>query len=275
MELHQGELPVEVPLLDPKTRQTAMTTVTQGGRRDLKSTTATSGGLGFSLTTQNQLETTLYYWRVKVQDTIGPLSLLSALQYEDYLPGIVIREPSLLDGVPGPIRSIDIGWHNLGEVNAAGVDLKVRKRTRAWGGHLISEVGATWNSDYKYRELPAEISLPLDRVGTASERGSILRHRATVQFAWENDTWRLATTITEHPSYRDADALNRFSFSVRSQTLVDLRISRYWGASSLTVGATNLFDSEPGYANVSAWGYDVSQGDLRGRFLYGEVRIGF
>jgi iron complex outermembrane receptor protein len=275
LELHMDASPFDVPITDPKTNQTAIATVIAGGRRDLKPTTAKSGGLGFSLTTQKQLEISLHYWQVEVKDRINVLPLLATLEHEDYLPGRVIRAPSVIEGVPGQIRIIDIGWQNLGEVHAAGLDFKLRKEFPAWDGRLVSELGATWNAHYSYRDLPAQVSRLSDRVGIASEVGTILRHRAIARVAWENSAWRFAANVTAHPSYSDLDALNQSRFTVRSQTLFDLNISRRWRTSSLTVGAINLFDSEPGYANVSTWGYDVSQGDLRGRFLYGEVSIGF
>jgi hypothetical protein len=146
---------------------------------------------------------------------------------------------------------------------------------QAWGGRLASDLGVTWYSQYRYRDMPEEVSALSDRVGIASQRGTILRHRAIAQLSWENSAWRVAANITEQPRYSDLNASSPARFTVRSQALVDLNLSRRWGTSSLTVGAINAFDSEPGYANVGPWGYDHSQGDLRGRFLYGELRIGF
>lgn len=269
-ELHATSMPFDIPVTDPKTGQTTVATVVQGGRQGLKPTTATSSGLGITLSAPKDFDLSVYYWQLHVRDRISILPLQTTLEYEDYLPGSVIRES------PGnAIRLIDIGWQNLGETDAAGIDLKLRNQFRIWGGTLSSEVGLTWNTHYSYRDLPAAVGSASDRVGIASELGTVLRHRGAAEFAWENNAWRIVANITEHPRYRDIRFDSLASTAISSQTLLDLNVSRRWGASSLSIGMFNAFDSEPGYSNASIFGYDPSQGDLRGRFVYGELRIGF
>jgi hypothetical protein len=85
------------------------------------------------------------------------------------------------------------------------------------------------------------------------------------------------------PSYADARGGVPNGRRIGAQTFLDLQVSVDLGGldpdsgllegCQLTAGASNLFDQQPHFAEVSGvQGYDMSQGDLKGRFWY--VRLG-
>ncbi len=273
-ELHLKRQSIDSPVLDPKTDQTTVASIVVSGRRDLQATTAKAKDLGFTFRTPAQLELSVDYWQVSVANRIDSLPLFETLANEDYLPGRITRGPG--DGAgPGRILSIDLGWQNLGEIHASGVDVTAQKAIELGTGRLRARLGLTWNEKYRYRDLPKEIATLTDRVDIAAERGTIPQYRASTQITWEDSRWRLTANVLHRPSYRDAFAGIQNGYYVASQTTLDLNIARRWTGTSLTVGATNIFDSEPDFSTVSAWGYDTSQGDLRGRFVFAELKRGF
>lgn len=274
-ELHQSTISMSMPILDPKTNETTVATISAGGRQDLEPTTATSGKLGVAIKLSRRWTASVDYWQVEVEDRIDTLPLLVTLVNEDYLPGVVTRGPPLSDDVPGPIQTINVGWQNLGELRATGFDFNVRGEIDLWSGKLTPELGVTLNKQYSFRDLPPEISALIDRVGEASALGTISDYRAVGSLTWENDSWRLTTNVRHHPRYRDSDPGIASLGIVSSQTLVDSNAAFKLGNAKVTAGVLNLFDTEPAYSSVSSWGYDPSQGELRGRFYYTEVKFEF
>jgi iron complex outermembrane receptor protein len=122
-------------------------------------------------------------------------------------------------------------------------------------------------------------ALPLDRVGIANSQGTIPQWRAVGSVAWKHGDLGVSTTTTFVPSYQDSDwwtgPLDRRIGSqvlVDVQTWLDLRAEGFMDfvdGSTLTLGARNVFDDRPEFANAGgSEGYDISQNDLIGRFIY-------
>jgi iron complex outermembrane receptor protein len=275
-QLNLSPFSLEVPVRDPKRNETSIATIISGGRRDLAPSTASSSTVGFALTPLGGLRLTADYWRVHVEDRIATLPIETLLANEDLLPGRVIRADSTGPiVVPGPIQSIDIGWMNLGEIEAAGIDLGLRHESSLWGGKLVTKFDATVNTEFSLRDLPPPVGTYVDRVGIASEQGTILRHRAILAVTWSDELFRITANVRHHPRYRDSSAGVAQPFHVPSETLVDLNASLKFGAARVTIGATNLFDSTPGFSRMSSLGYDPSQSEMRKRFVYIDLGYSF
>jgi iron complex outermembrane receptor protein len=128
-------------------------------------------------------------------------------------------------------------------------------------------------------------ALPLDRVGIANVQGTIPEWRAVGTLTWKLRRFGASTTTTFVPSYQDADVwTGPLDRRIASQTVVDLQAwidldmagAALLDGSTLTVGARNLFDRAPEFAHAGAsFGYDISQSDLTGRFLYFRLRKRF
>ena len=113
--------------------------------------------------------------------------------------------------------------------------------------------------------------------------GTITKWRAVGGLDWDRD-WLGATMHVRYiPSYDDTRGGVRNGRRIGAQTFVDLQAAFELGKLAegspllrgvqLAVGATNLLDQRPDFAEVlGVQGYDMSQGDLKGRFWY--VRLG-
>jgi outer membrane receptor protein involved in Fe transport len=71
---------------------------------------------------------------------------------------------------------------------------------------------------------------------------------------------------------------------IGSQTLADFQTwadldfegSAFLDGSTITLGARNVFDTSPRFANAGgAYGHDISQSELTGRFIYVRIRKRF
>ena len=118
----------------------------------------------------------------------------------------------------------------------------------------------------------------VDRIGTASIDGSITHWRGQAGIRWLKSVWGASLFARYIPSYDDADWTGTpAGRRIDAQILVDAQLSvdmtevqpgALHGV-SLQLGATNLLDEMPPFAEIgSPYGYDFSQGDLRGRFVY-------
>src|SRR5690606_26673049 len=133
-------------------------------------------------------------------------------------------------------------------------------------------------------DVPTTASI--DRVGIASPSGSIPRWRAVGGLGWKRNGVGLSATLDYLPGYMDAGAGGLTGRRLPSRTLVDMQAtfamdemfapSPLLGDLGLQLGAKNLFDASPPFADVGySAGYDVSQGDLVGRLGYVRLTKGF
>jgi outer membrane receptor protein involved in Fe transport len=113
--------------------------------------------------------------------------------------------------------------------------------------------------------------------------GTITKWRAVGGLDWNRGPLSATMHVRYIPSYDDTRAGVRNGRRIAPQTFVDLQASLDLGrldrsrallrGLELTAGASNLFDEQPHFAEVTGiQGYDTSQGDLKGRFWY--VRLG-
>jgi outer membrane receptor protein involved in Fe transport len=97
--------------------------------------------------------------------------------------------------------------------------------------------------------------------------------------SWRLGDFGVSTTTTYIPSYQDADLLQgplhrRISSqtTVDLQTWLDLEADGWLDRARLTLGARNLSNETAEFAHAGgSLGYDFSQAELTGRFLYMRV----
>ena len=208
------------------------------------------------------------------------------LANEDLFPERVIRAaPTAADvaaGLPGSVTHIDISRMNFGQLTTTGIDLGLRYDFESAFGQFAANAVATWIGDYETVDVPATPAV--DRVNLANETvGTITKWRAVGGLDWDRGALSATMHLRYIPSYDDARGGVRNGRRIAAQTFLDLQASVDLGrldsglglleGCQLTVGASNLFDQQPHFAEVAGvQGYDTSQGDLKGRFWY--VRLG-
>jgi iron complex outermembrane receptor protein len=181
------------------------------------------------------------------------------------------------------LRSINLARINYGDLDTSGIDLDGSLLVERPWGCLKLGLAVTWINEYLSRDMNQ--ALPLDRVGIANVTGTIPEWRIVSTIAWKLGNYGLSTTTTYTPSYQDADLLTGpLDRRLSSRALVDLQAwmdvkmdgNALLDGSTLTLGARNVFDEAPEFANAGVnLGYDFSQSELTRRFIYFRVNKRF
>jgi len=283
----ESQLPF--PVVDPR-RSGAPATVSliTGGNAELEPTRgkALNAGIVFTPEARAALELSASYWHVTMENRITLLQPALVLANEDLFPERVVRAaPTALDvaaGLPGSVTQIDISRMNFGRLTTSGIDLGLRYEIQSAFGQFAANAVATWIGEYETVDVPATPAV--DRVNLANQTaGTITKWRAVGGLDWDRGALSATMHLRYIPAYDDARGGVRNGRRIAAQTFLDLRASVDLGrldpdfgllqGCQLTAGASNLFDQQPHFAEVTGvQGYDTSQGDLKGRFWY--VRLG-
>jgi iron complex outermembrane receptor protein len=259
---------------DPLRHELATVQFTMGGNSELEPATARSltAGVVFSPDSAFNWNVSADWWRIDMKNRVVSVPPQVMLANEALFQDRIGRDP-----VTGALRTIDSSRINVGGVKAAGVDFAVKADFLTEFGRFTPELQATWFDRFDSTDVPGQA--PVDRVNLASELGSILDWRAILSLKWRRGPLGAAAFARYTPSYDDAIAGARTGRTVAAQTLIDLQASLdlglMYGRESrldgvkLWAGAVNLFDEQPGFANVGdAAGFDSSQGELKERTWY-------
>lgn len=248
-----------------------------GGNPELENVSAHSftTGIEYRASGRPSFQFGAHYWRVTMSDRII-VPRVSDVEKLEELGRVMRLAPSEEDrsaGRPGAIQLIDASLLNHGRLETNGIDLEISYLVASELGRLKAGLSATWVDEYISRELTSKQEF--DRVGIASLDGTVPEWRLVGGLNWEALVWGASTTITFTPSYRDAGLSGVLNRRLRSRTVVDMQAWLVLGGSDaldgwrLTAGARNIFDQDADFANVGLQlGFDVSQADLRKRFVY-------
>jgi iron complex outermembrane recepter protein len=283
-ELNMPQTLSPLPIADPRRGgEVSNVGIITGGNPELDVVTARSFTAGFVFGAPDipGLRVSGNYWEVEMDNRIMAPLYQELLRSEEQYPGRVVRSEAstedLQRGWLGRLHSVEITRLNYGSLETSGIDLETSFLIDGKSGDLQLDLSLTWVEKYQSRDMNQV--LPLDRVGIANVQGTIPEWRAVGSVAWKSDRFGASTTATFTPSYRDADLTMRGPLDRRisSQILLDLQAwiglslqgESLFDGSRFTLGARNVFDAAPEFANVgSILGYDYSQTELTGRFMY-------
>lgn len=257
-----------------------------GGNKDLRPIEGKSSSVGIVWTPQRwpDLRLSANYWNVSLEERVSAFGTFLLLAHEDEFPDRVHREaPTAEDislGRPGRLTSIDVSRINYGRLDTSGVDIEFAFAFDTAIGRFTPSISGTWVNEYETVDLPG--SAKTDRVGRASGLGTIVEWRAIATLGW---SWRgigASVTARHTPEYADASpgANTPNGRRVSAQTIYDAQLSfempslnSSWTRDlKLAIGARNIFDREPPFAEVGYdTGYDLGQGELRQRFIYASL----
>jgi iron complex outermembrane receptor protein len=286
-ELYQPDVFGATLVVDPRRNESYSALQLSGGTLGLQATRGESFAAGIAFTPEAiaGLQVSGSYWRVMMNDRVGPLNSLFAVTHESQFADRVLRaEPTaeeLAAGRPGRILQIDVSRLNLGRLTTSGIDIGAKYEFDIAASHFAADVKATWIDKYESLDLPGEP--PVDRVNVANSLGTIAKWRAISSLDWQRGPLNATAYVRYIPSYDDTRAGVRNGRTIRSQTFLDLQFSLDFGklmedsrllhGVEFSAGALNVLDELPDYAEVNGvQGYDTSQGDLKGRFWY--LRLG-
>jgi iron complex outermembrane recepter protein len=258
-----------------------------GGSRDLEATRGESFAAGIDFTPEaiKGLQLSATYWHVVMDSRVIALNAAFAVTHESQVADRVQRAAPTADdlaaGLPGRIVQIDVTRMNFGRLTTSGIDFGASYAFDTAAGRFAADVKATWIDEYESLDLPGEPAV--DRVNVANSLGTITKWRAITSLDWQRGPLNATAYVRYIPSYDDTLEGVRNGRTIPSQTFLDLQFSldlgSLMGDSTLlrgvefSAGALNVLDELPHFAEVAGTqGYDMSQGDLKGRFWY--LRLG-
>lgn len=285
-ELYTPRVQPSLLIPDPlRSGEVTNVTLIVGGNPDLQVVTARSFTAGFVFSPEKLPDLRIggSYWRVVMDNRIMAPIYQELLKPGSLFGDRIVRDPPTdLDvqaGRVGRLRSMDLTRTNYGDLDTSGVDLDGSYLMERPWGCLKFGLAVTWVDEYLSRDMNQV--LPLDRVGVANVQGTIPEWRTVGTVGWRFGDFGASTTTTFVSSYRDADIVKGpLDRRINSQILVDLQAwmdlkfegNALLDGSTLTLGARNVFDRSPEFANAGvSLGYDFSQNDLIRRFVYFRV----
>jgi iron complex outermembrane receptor protein len=288
-ELYLTTIPTLMRVNDPARNEPANVIVTTGGNRDLLPSNGKSLTAGILFNPEGPMNWRLSadYWRVDMDARVVMLPVAQLLANEAQFADRVTRADRTAADIaanrPGALREVDGSRINSGRVQVSGVDFAIRSSFQTRFGEFRPELLATWFDEYLSVDVPGQ---PVtDRVDLASELGTILEWRSIFSLGWARGPFGATAVARYTPSYDDAVVGVRNQRTIRAQTLLDLQgvihfdelfDASLWKGVKLTAGASNVLNEEPRFAEVGgALGFDLSQGDLKQRFLYMQIEKKF
>lgn len=264
-------------LPDPRrNNELSLFAIISGGSDSLVPTVGQGWGGRIEYEASDGLSFSVGYWHTSIEDRIAYLPFTYVLAHESRFPALVVRaDPTpqeLALGMPGALVSVIVVPGNYGDLQADGIDVGVKGLVITHFGRLTSTLTATWNHSYT-TNLGSGLK-PEQRVGIANGAGTIPRWRSVMSVGWERAAWSVSGAARFVSEYDDASlggARNGRSVpeSIQIDAQASIRLTKMFQGLKLTIGATNIFDAEPAYAEVfGVSGYDPTQADLRQRFWY-------
>ena len=264
-ELNLPAVSVPVQIYDAKRDEAVYAWLTFGGNSKLRPTTGGSTNIQLTYASPDSLFASVNYFSIRLRDRVAVLPLEAVLAAEDQFDGRVGREQTPEDvaaGRAGRLTWVDTTRYNVGRLFTRGVDLTLRKTFDATFGTLTPQLDVTWIDVFRYSDSPSKNAPLINRVGIASEQGTITPWRAVASLGWQRNVWAATTYLRWVPAYQDVGGGR-----IGSQQLFDLNVSYApSGRFALTLGATDIANTSPRFARVgAAMGYDSSQWDPVGR----------
>jgi iron complex outermembrane receptor protein len=261
-------------------------TLTSGGNPDLEPEEAESfsAGVVYQPSFLEGLDLSLDYFSIDQSLRVQSPDALTLLLNADLFPERVTRAPptpeDIAAGLPGRLLALDIRRLNLGRIETDGVDFRLNYRARTSVGTFTPSLSATWVHSYKAANFPGQ---PLvERVGTASrDPGTVPEWKAVAGLSWSRSGWQAGFSARFVSSYQDVNVSGvEIDRRMPAQWYLDVNTSYRFDESAasgllrgvtLRLGAANVLDREVEYSDVNIIGYDPSQADIRGRFVYGSI----
>jgi len=251
-----------------------------GGNPDLRPEDSESWSTGIIWTPAwNAARIGFTYWSISQKNRVLTLHPGLILENESLFPDRVLRaDPTPADtaaGWPGQILRIDTRAINYGELRTNGIDAMVTAGFETHVGRMSPSITATWTNSYQISDLPNTPAV--ERVGVANFNGTVPRLRAVANLLWERNPFSASIAARYRSAYDDVNTLNEvYGRTISAQTVFDVQAALTLDSAhsklkgfTLRLGGTNILDAELPFSEViGTAGYDPSQGDIRGRFLY-------
>ena len=274
-----GPDPVRCPVTGLPEDCNVEATVVTGGNPALKPSKSKQASLGL-VVSSGTVQLSLDAWRIRVDDGIWQTSVDLVLSGDPQYEGrnIVRASPDPATGLPGSITQVLAVHENIGRSQVSGVDLHLQWRMapRPWG-RLAFDLDGTYVSNAEYAD-------GFDCVGCSDGSASVVRWQHYMTLGWDYEQWAATLGQTYRRGYIDAfpdgqgEPRRVSDYIVWDAQIAWRTSSARWRAIRLALGAKNLFDRDPPFANQRSYpqiGYDPFYADPRGRFVYATLSLSY
>nr|WP_268409563.1 TonB-dependent receptor [Alteromonas sp. a30] len=232
------------------------------GNPDLQPEESSSYNLGMIYEVSDDLSFSLDYYDYDIEDIIASdtQALFDARGLD---PDVVERLPTSNPNDPGEVVRIFDTFQNLNDLETSGLDLDVKYKLQSeYGDFNFSYV---LNYVLNYEEFRGGSATP------AVEEGEFEQPevRWTTAMDWTKDDFAASLAINYVGEFDGDEDAGFGDKTVDSMTTVDATFS-YFGIenTTLTLGATNLFDEEPPFSHHDFMGFVNTLHSGQGRFVY-------
>ncbi|WP_085298896.1 TonB-dependent receptor plug domain-containing protein [Cognaticolwellia mytili] len=182
-------------------------------------------------------------------------------------PSVVERLPSNIAGDPGEVVRIFDQFENIGNVTTSGLDIEANYGLETDMGDFKFSYALNYVLSYEDARPNADGSMRIDTQEGDFEQPEV---RWSFNTAWVKGDWNASMAINYIGEFKqDASVAADGISDIDSWTTVDTTIN-YIGFenTTLSLGATNLFNEEPPFSYHDFMGYVNSTHSAQGRFMY-------
>jgi iron complex outermembrane receptor protein len=247
---------------------------------DLQPEESTQYSFGFVLEPSRNLDLSLDYWNIEVEDLISTLGEQIIIESPDKYDGSYIERDEF-----GYISNVLLLKDNQGELQTSGFDIGAQLRTDEGSlGRFGLSLTGTYVLEYDRQFGPLEPYR--SNLGRFLNDQVVQRWRHRVALDWEYGAFSTTLANSYSSGYRDHNVTYD---PVSDAPLPDRDVSDYslwdltgsWNVSDalqLRAGVLNLQDTPPPFSNQAYYflaGYDPTYTDPRGRSYFASVSYAF
>ncbi len=182
-------------------------------------------------------------------------------------PTVVERLPSNTPGDPGEVVRIFDQFENIGNITTSGLDIEANYGLETDMGDFKFTYVVNYVLSYEDARPNADGSMRIDTQEGDFEQPEV---RWTFNTTWVQGDWNASMAVNYIGAFeQDASVATEGMNDVDSWTTVDTTVN-YIGIenTTLSLGATNLFNEEPPFAYHDFMGFANSTHNSQGRFVY-------
>ncbi|MGB3726603.1 MAG: TonB-dependent receptor [Glaciecola sp.] len=242
------------------------------GNPDLGPEESKSYNLGVIYQVTEDLDFSLDYYNYDIENIIDSDTQFVMTNFGDD-PSVVERIPTSNPNDPGEVVRIFDSFQNIGDLETTGLDLDLGYKMSSDLGDF--KFGFVMNYVLKFEEYrPGVDDQPRLNLQEGDFEQPEVRHTTSVD--WMKDDIS-ATVALNYVGEFAGDADSGFADkTIDSMTTVDLVVNyRGFDNTTLSVGATNLFNEEPPFSHHEFIGYVQSIHSGQGRFVYASASYKF
>ena len=237
------------------------------GNPDLQPEESESYNLGVIWEVTDDFDISVDYYSYDIEGIIDSDTQF-LLETEGLNPAVVVRRPTNIPNDPGEIVQINDSFRNIGDLKTSGLDIDMGYRMETGVGEF--DFGFVMNYVLEFEDKRA------GRIETVEGDYEQPEVRWTINTGWTQGDFNAAVAINYIDGYNQDSTIDPSLPDVDSMTTVDLTVN-YQGFenTTLTLGATNLFDEDPPFAYNELFGYNANVHSGLGRFVYAQAAYKF